>query len=68
MLKPTPLKTLFNVQQAADYLNLKNKQTLYNWIHQRKGPNYVKIGRLCMWELSELNKYIESNRVLVSSE
>ncbi len=66
MQDPSPPRILYDVQQAAAYLNLKNKQTLYNWIHQQKGPNYVKIGRRCMWELSELNKFIDSNRVLIN--
>ena len=59
---PEYLKKLFNTVQAAEYLNLK-KQTLYNWRHERKGPDYTMIGRLPMYELSELDKFIDSNRV-----
>ena len=39
------LKKLFNTREAAEYLNLK-KQTLYNWRHERKGPDYTMIGSL----------------------
>lgn len=56
------LKKLLNTKEAAEYLNLK-KQTLYNWRHARKGPDYTMIGRLPMYERSILDRYIESNRV-----
>ena len=62
---PDYLKKLFNTEQAADYLNLK-KQTLYNWRHERKGPDYTMIGRP-MYELSELDRFIESNRVKLNA-
>lgn len=60
------LKKLFNTEQAAEYLNLK-KQTLYNWRHERKGPDYTMIGRLPMYEREILDQYIESNRVKLSA-
>lgn len=61
-----PKRRLLDIQETADYLHLKNKQTLYNWIQQRKGPNYLKIGRRLMWELSELDRFIDSNRVILN--
>lgn len=60
-----PPKKLFNTEQAAEYLNLK-KQTLYNWRHERKGPDYTMIGRP-MYELSELDRFIESKRVKLNA-
>lgn len=60
------LKKLFNTEQAAEYLNLK-KQTLYNWRNARKGPDYTMIGRLPMYERSDLDKFIESNRVKLNA-
>ena len=63
---PDYQKKLFNTEQAAEYLNLK-KQTLYNWRHERKGPDYTMIGRLPMYELCALDKFIESNRVTLSA-
>jgi len=59
-------KNLFNTEEAAKYLNLK-KQTLYNWRHARKGPDYTMIGRLPMYELSVLNQFIESHRVKLNA-
>ncbi len=58
-------KKLFNTEEAAEYLNLK-KQTLYNWRHARKGPDYIKIGRLPMYERIGLDQFIDSNRVKLS--
>ena len=60
------LKRLFNTEEAALYLNLK-KQTLYNWRHARKGPDYTMIGRLPMYERFELDRFIESNRVKLNA-
>lgn len=56
------LKRLLNTSEAAQYLNLK-KQTLHNWRHLRKGPDYVMIGRLPMYERLELDRFIEFNRI-----
>jgi len=61
----TESKKLFNTNHAAKYLGLKT-QTLHNWRHHRKGPNYIKMGRLCLYELAELNRYIECNRIEVN--
>ena len=55
-------KKLFNTAEAAMYLNIK-KQTLYNWRHARKGPDYTLIGRLPMYEQTRLDDFIETNRV-----
>ncbi len=64
LLKKKPLKKeLYNTKEAAEYLNLK-PQTLYNWRHARKGPDYTMIGRRPMYERSAgLDRFIESNRV-----
>lgn len=52
-------------KEAAEELNLA-VQTLRNWRHQRRGPNYQKYGRAIRYELSELNEYRERNRVTLS--
>jgi len=59
-------KKLLNVKEAAKYLNLA-EQTLSNYRFTCKPPNYVKLGRRVLYELSELDKFIESNRVKLSS-
>jgi len=62
----TELKRLLNTEEAAEYLNLA-QQTLHNYRFNCKPPNYVKIGRRVLYELSELDKFIESNRVTLSA-
>lgn len=60
------LKKLLNTKEAADYLNLA-EQTLRNWKFNHQKLNYVKLGRRVLYELSELDKFIESNRVKLSA-
>ena len=56
---------LLNSKQAAEFLGLK-VQTLHNWRHNRRNLNYVKIGRLCMYKITELERFIESSQVDVN--
>ena len=56
---------LLNSQQAAEFLGLK-VQTLHNWRHTRRNLNYVKVGRLCMYESVELERFIAESRVSVT--
>lgn len=58
-------KKLLNSYAAAEYLNI-NHQTLANWRHNRKGPNYVKMGRYVMYEEAELDRFVEENRVVLN--
>lgn len=55
-------KKLLNTAEAADYLHLA-EQTLCNYRFNRKPPGYVKLGKKVLYELAELDKFIESNRV-----
>ena len=59
-------KRLLNVKEAANYLNLA-EQTLHNYRFTCKPPSYVKLGKRVLYELSELEKFIESNRVKLNS-
>lgn len=59
-------KRLLSIQDAADYLGLK-VQTLYNWRHVRKGPDYVMIGGAPKYEIETLENFIASNRVKLSA-
>jgi len=61
----TDPKKLLNTKQAARYLNLA-EQTLHNYRFNCKPPNYVKIGRRVLYELSDLNRFIDSNRIKLS--
>jgi excisionase family DNA binding protein len=65
-MQESGFKKLANTEEAAMYLNLK-KQTLYNWRHKRKGPDYIMMGKLPMYKLSELDRFIESKRVKLSN-
>lgn len=51
-----------NHNQAADFLGIK-PQTLYNWRHQRKGPDYVLMGKKVIYLKSDLDSFIESNKI-----
>ena len=52
---------LLNVQKAADYLGIK-VSTLYQWASQKKIP-YFKPGRLLMFDLDDLDKFIAKSKV-----
>jgi len=56
-------KRLFNIKEAALYLNL-SKNTLYQWICQRRIP-FVKCGRLVKFDIEDLNSWIDSNKIKV---
>jgi len=60
-------KKLFNTTQAASYLGLKT-QTLHNWRHHCKGPSYIKMGRLCFYELQELDRFINANKIIITAQ
>jgi len=57
---------LLSTKEAATYLGLKI-QTLYNWRHARKGPDYVMIGGAPRYEVDTLEQFIVSNRVKLSA-
>ena len=59
-------KRLLSIKEAAEYLGLK-VQTMYNWRHNRKGPDYVMIGSKPMYEHEALELFISSNRVKLST-
>ena len=57
-------RILLNHKETADYLNI-SIQTLYNWRHCRKGPNYIMLGRKPMYHIRDIESYLESNRVVL---
>ena len=59
-------KERFNHKDAANYLGIAN-QTLYNWRTQRRGPDYVLIGRKIMYLKSDLDEFIESNKIKLNA-
>ena len=52
---------LFTVREAARYLSV-SVSTLYGWVHQRRIP-FVKAGRALRFDLADLDRFIESNRI-----
>ena len=60
-------KERFDHKGAANYLGIA-EQTLYNWRTQRRGPDYVVMGRRkIIYFKIDLDKYIESHRIRLSS-
>jgi predicted DNA-binding transcriptional regulator AlpA len=58
-------KNLLSHNEAAQALNIA-AQTLYNWRHARKGPDYIKIGSKPMYRPEDIEEYINSNRIILS--
>ena len=57
---------LITVQDAGKFLAVSTS-TLYGWVYQRRIP-FVKVGRALRFELAELQKFIQSNRVSARSK
>ena len=55
-------KKFYSTEEAAKYLGLK-PQTLANWRHLRKGPDYRTFGRRKLYSTSDLQAYADSNLV-----
>ncbi len=56
---------VFDTMGAAERLNIK-KQTLYNWRHNRKGPDYVMIGGKPMYCEEDIDRYIDAHKVILN--
>jgi excisionase family DNA binding protein len=57
---------LMTVQDAAKFLAVSTS-TLYGWVYLRRIP-FVKVGRALRFELAELQKFIQANRVNARSK
>ena len=51
---------LMNLDELADYLRLE-KQTIYNWLHQRKISG-IKVGGVWRFDPKEINAWLNSRR------
>lgn len=58
-------KQLMVPEEAAAFL-LVSVETLAQWRSQRRGPPYIKIGRLVRYRLSVLEDYLKECTVSVS--
>jgi len=54
-------RRLINVQELAEYLDLK-VGTVYSLVSQRRIP-FVKVGRLTKFDLQKIEQWIEENSV-----
>ena len=55
---------LMNIDELADYLRLQ-KQTIYNWLHQRKISG-IKVGGVWRFEKREIDAWLKNRRQLSS--
>jgi excisionase family DNA binding protein len=51
---------LMDIDELADYLRLK-KQTIYNWLHQRKITG-IKVGGVWRFDRREVDDWLKSKR------
>ena len=51
---------LMNIDELADYLRLQ-KQTIYNWLHQRKISG-IKVGGVWRFEKREVDAWLRDRR------
>jgi len=60
-------KQRLDTKEAAAYLGYKNPQTLANRRAKRKPPSYIKLGRRILYDIDDLDAYLEANRVKLDS-
>lgn len=53
---------LMNIDELADYLRLQ-RQTIYNWLHQRKISG-IKVGGVWRFEKKEIDAWLRDRRQL----
>ena len=53
---------LIDIDELADYLKLK-KQTIYNWLHQRKISG-IKVGGVWRFDRRDIDSWLKSKRRL----
>ena len=53
-----------NAREAAAYLGVAY-QSLCNMRHQRRGPAYIKVGRKVVYNIADLDSYLDNNRVVL---
>jgi len=51
---------LIDIDELADYLRLK-KQTIYNWLHQRKISG-IKVGGVWRFDRRDIDSWLKSRR------
>lgn len=63
---------LFDEVGAGRYLGGDDKpvsrRTTQRWRHERKGPDYIRVGSLVRYKKSALDAYLAENTVSLKSE
>jgi predicted DNA-binding transcriptional regulator AlpA len=59
---PKPKSTLLSQDETALFLGV-SKNSLEKWRSERRGPVYVKVGRLVRYRLSDLEAYLTNREV-----
>lgn len=54
------MSRLIDIDELADYLKLK-KQTIYNWLHQRKISG-IKVGGVWRFDRRDIDSWLKSRR------
>jgi len=55
-------KNLINEKEAAPILGM-TLSCLRNWRHLNKGPGYYKVGRRVLYDVKELEEFLEYSKV-----
>ena len=54
------MQSLLDIDELASYLKLR-KQTIYNWLHQRKISG-IKVGGVWRFDRKEIDMWLRSRR------
>ena len=57
-----PTSEYLRRDEAAKFLKI-SKSTLANWASEGKGPTFHKVGRIPVYAVTELRRFIEANTV-----
>lgn len=52
------METLFTAKETAAALRI-HVETLYRWISERRGPNYVQMGRKKMFRAVAIKEFLD---------
>ena len=61
-IRQVPMKRRLNPVEAAEYLGIK-PGTLKKWRHDRRLPYYQLGWRTIVYDVQDLDRYLECNRV-----
>jgi len=59
--EPAPLRKYLRRKEAAGYIGVA-EQTLACWASRGRGPRVTRIGRMCVYDISELDAFAEGRQ------